>query len=68
LSTSIVLPNLSGLSGFLTTEILAANTPEYLRRQYYLSGPSAIVDRYSAMLTNNGIKRRQLVTDHFSGY
>lgn len=41
---------------------------DYLDRKYYLSGPSAMVDSYKAVLNKMGIKRNHIVTDYFPGF
>jgi ferredoxin-NADP reductase/Na+-translocating ferredoxin:NAD+ oxidoreductase RnfD subunit len=58
----------TGLSGYLTPEVVIKHVPSYLERFYYLSGPPALVENYSGMLTKLKISRRAIITDHFSGY
>lgn len=57
-----------GLSGRLDQAKLAKIVPDYKERLFYISGPSALVDNYTVILKQLGIKRRQIRTDHFSGY
>ena len=60
--------NWPGLTGRLTYEMLRTQIPDYAERRYYISGPNALVESYSALLRQRGIKRHNIVTDHFSGY
>jgi ferredoxin-NADP reductase/Na+-translocating ferredoxin:NAD+ oxidoreductase RnfD subunit len=57
-----------GLTGRLTSELLTAQVPDFKQRQFYLSGPNGLVTSYKALLTSLGIARRNIKTDHFSGY
>lgn len=58
----------TGLVGRLNENILHSKVTDYLDRTYYLSGPPALVDNYSKLLRQIKIKRKHIVTDHFSGY
>jgi ferredoxin-NADP reductase len=60
--------NWHGLTGRLNPDNLRQQLPDYLQRRYYLSGPSGLVENYSQLLRQLGIKRQQIITDHFSGY
>jgi ferredoxin-NADP reductase len=57
-----------GRSGYLTEAILKAETPDYEKRRYYISGPPGLVENYTKLLRSFGISYNQIVTDHFSGY
>jgi ferredoxin-NADP reductase/Na+-translocating ferredoxin:NAD+ oxidoreductase RnfD subunit len=58
----------SGLTGYLTDDILTKHIPDYLERRYYISGPPGLVTNYYGLLRRLKIGRRSIVTDHFSGY
>jgi ferredoxin-NADP reductase len=57
-----------GLVGDLDESVLKQEVPDYKDRAFYLSGPHGMVDRYQNLLREAGVKRNNLVTDHFSGY
>lgn len=42
--------------------------PDVRDRSIYISGPDAMATSYKESLIDNGIKRRKIRTDHFSGY
>jgi ferredoxin-NADP reductase/Na+-translocating ferredoxin:NAD+ oxidoreductase RnfD subunit len=52
----------------LTPDLIAELIPDYAERTFYISGSDAIVDASEAYLTRLGIAKRQINTDHFSGY
>lgn len=56
-----------GLTGRLTPEHITT-IPDWQTRTYFISGPNAMVDAYKSMLVKAGVSRRQIITDHFSGY
>lgn len=53
--------------GFVTEEMLKRRVPDYLERTWYLSGPPPMVNAYSKLLLNLGIKEKNLVRDFFPG-
>lgn len=57
-----------GLTGFLTPDVVTGQLPDYKNRQFYLSGPNAMVTNYRTMIIGMGVPRRHIVTDYFSGY
>jgi ferredoxin-NADP reductase len=57
-----------GVVGQLNENILNSKVPDYKDRRFYISGPNALVENYSGLLRHLGVKRTQIVTDHFSGY
>lgn len=63
-----VPPDWQGETGYITKEMLAKNTPDYLERQYYLSGPNVMVEAYKKMLRAAGISLSAIHTDYFPGY
>ncbi len=58
----------NGHVGFLSPDAVQKFVPEFKNRTYYLSGPSAMVDTYNAMLKNMGIARKFIKTDYFPGF
>jgi ferredoxin-NADP reductase len=53
--------------GFLTAEIVRQHTPDFLERVWYLSGPPGMVNAYSKLLKDLGVKRRNIKKDFFPG-
>ncbi len=58
----------TGKSGRLTDELVRELVPDFLDRVFYLSGPSAMVDGYKALLLGLGVSTRQIHTDYFPGF
>lgn len=54
-------------SGYVTTEIIARRTPDYLERQWYVSGSPQMVDAVTEALFALGVKRNQVKRDFFPG-
>jgi len=50
-----------------TMDTIIQNSPDYLERTFYISGPAGMVDAYKKMLTNAGVSRRNIITDYFPG-
>lgn len=42
--------------------------PDFAQRHVYISGPHGMVEAYRKSLQSQGVKRRRIHTDHFSGY
>lgn len=57
-----------GRVGMLTDAVVKEEAPDYLARRYYLSGPSAMVDTYKALLKTMGVPRKKIMTDYFPGF
>ena len=57
-----------GESGFIDAEMLSKHTPDFKERTFYLSGPNAMVEAYTAMLKKAGVPRSRIRHDYFSGY
>lgn len=53
--------------GYLTKEIIERNTPDYLDRVWYISGPPGMVNAYKKLLREMRVPRSQIVTDFFPG-
>lgn len=56
------------IHGKLSSELIARAVPDYAERIFYISGPDAMVDATTSYLVDLGIHRKQIKTDHFSGY
>lgn len=57
-----------GYAGYLNKEAIEKYVPNYASRTYYLSGPSAMVDSYTALLKTIGIDKKSIKTDYFPGF
>lgn len=54
--------------GHLTTEGIKLRIPDYLKRQFYISGPQLMVQSIEKTLLDSGVPKSQLKTDFFPGY
>lgn len=52
----------------LDTARIIAELPDYRERVFFVSGSNVMVDNTTELLTSTGVKRRNIRTDHFSGY
>lgn len=52
----------------LTQESIATNVPDFAERTFYLSGPTAMVDAYKALLLGMGVHHARIRTDYFPGF
>ena len=52
----------------VTAELLHQLIPDHAERTFYVSGSNAMVDGTKGYLQALGVPRRQIKTDHFSGY
>lgn len=57
-----------GYTGYLDEHILRHEVPGLAKTRVYISGPPAMVENFKPVLITLGVKRRQMVTDFFSGY
>ncbi len=57
-----------GEVGFLNKDMIEKHVLDYGSRQYYVSGPDAMVQANKRLLRSLGIARDQIKTDYFSGY
>lgn len=54
--------------GYISAEIIKRNTPDYLERTWYISGPPAMVNAAKAILTSElNVSRNKIITDFFPG-
>jgi ferredoxin-NADP reductase len=58
----------SVVSAKLSQDLIARLIPDYAERTFYISGPSSMVDGTKDYLKHLGVQRKQIMTDHFSGY
>jgi len=61
-------PSEYAISGTLTSEVLKELVPDLQERTAFISGPSGMVDGVKHTLRSLGVHRRDIKTDHFSGY
>ncbi len=54
--------------GYLTQEKIKQETPDFLERFYYLSGPPGMVQSYQMLLKKLDVPSSQVYTDYFPGY
>ena len=54
-------------TGFLTTDIIRRRAPDFLARDWYLSGPPSMVNSYKKLLRGLGVPGNRIVCDFFSG-
>ena len=57
-----------GETGFVRTTLLARYAPDFRERTIFISGPPVMVDTLKKDLKHMGVSRKQIITDHFSGY
>lgn len=58
----------TGLTGYITEEIVKGEVSDYLQRDFYISGPPIMVENYEKLLTSLGVKNKNIHTDYFPGY
>lgn len=56
------------ISQRLTKESLISMVSDYLNRDYYISGPSGMVEGYKKLLTSLNIPKNKIITDYFPGF
>jgi ferredoxin-NADP reductase len=60
-------PGWRGHVGDISAQLIAQVVPDYRRYQFYISGPPAMVDAFTAMLLGLEVRRGQIKTDFFAG-
>lgn len=60
-------PDWKGERGFIDSEMISKNVPDYRERMFYISGPHGMVTTFENMLKNMGVKGSQIKTDFFPG-
>ena len=63
-----VPPGWQGAVGRVTAKMIIKETPKYVERRYYVSGPNAMVNYCVSLLRDMGIPKKGIVTDYFPGY
>ncbi len=63
-----VSPSWRGKRGLIDAETIKQNTPDYLDRTFYISGPNAMVVTFKALLREMGIRKHKIKTDYFPGF
>lgn len=58
----------NGEVGLVTTDMIQKHVLDYDKRQYYISGPDAMVQANVKLLRSMGIARTSIQTDYFAGY
>lgn len=53
--------------GYVTAEMIKRQTPDYLERTWYISGPPGMVSAYATLLRSMGIPRKHIKKDFFPG-
>ncbi len=56
-----------GESGYLSPVMIQTHTPDYLEREWYVSGPPLMVDKTVALLRTLGVPSRLIKRDFFPG-
>ena len=54
-------------TGYVTAEMIARRTPDFLERVWYVSGPPGMVSAYGTLLRDMGIPHNQIKKDFFPG-
>ena len=57
-----------GYNAMLNPDIVKKETPDYLERTFYISGPHSMIMGLENMLQSMGVPRRQIKTDFFPGF
>ncbi len=59
----------NGKTGYITKEMITQEIPDFIDREYYISGPPAMVEVYKKLLVSTlGVSRTAIKTDYFPGY
>jgi ferredoxin-NADP reductase/Na+-translocating ferredoxin:NAD+ oxidoreductase RnfD subunit len=66
--TSLSYNSSSFVTSKLNSELIAQLVSDYSEREFYISGPSVLVDASKEYLKNLGVANNKIKTDHFSGY
>ena len=57
-----------GRSGMLDAKMIQEEIPDYLEREFYLSGPHGMVVAYDSVLRKMGVPANQIKKDFFPGF
>ncbi len=61
-------PQWKGQAGIINYELIQKNVSDFKNRRIYISGPSLMVDSIRSQLLKNGVERKNIIKDYFSGY
>lgn len=69
LSDSNAIPkNWSGKNGFIDAGMICEAVPDFKERNFYISGPHAMVTSFKKVLQEIGVKKSNVKTDFFPGF
>lgn len=66
--TTKLPPNWQGRTGRIDAKMIASETPDYMERTFYLSGPHAMVSAFEQVLLGMGIPKKHIKIDFFPGF
>ena len=66
--TKNIPPEWKGKSGYLTEETIKQEVADFKQREFYLSGPIAMVNNYKKLLSKVGVSINNIITDYFPGF
>ncbi len=55
-------------TGFITGDLIRAEIPDFIERQFYISGPHGMVNAFENTLQKMGVKKSQIKIDFFPGF
>lgn len=58
----------NGLTGFITSEIVKREIPDYLDRFFYTAGPPGMIKAMERLLEEIGLSKDQIRMEYFAGY
>ncbi len=63
---SVYIPTIK--NGPITEDLIKKEIPDYVARDYYISGPHGMVENYKGLLKKIGVGKGQVHTDYFPGF
>jgi ferredoxin-NADP reductase len=60
--------NWQGSVGYVEEHMIRKETPDYLNRKFYVSGPQLMVQSLEKTLSVMGLPKNKIVTDYFPGF
>ncbi len=54
-------------SGYLATDMIKKHSPDFIEREWYLSGPPGMVNAYFKLLREMGVPKKNIKRDFFPG-
>ncbi|MFX0096298.1 MAG: ferredoxin--NADP reductase [Candidatus Hodarchaeota archaeon] len=57
-----------GLTGYITSEMVKKEIPDYLERFFYTEGPPAMIKAMERLFEEIGISKEQIRMEYFAGY